>query len=353
MSREAVDQTHLDEWNKQFGGSEEDKKETPETEVDEVEELEEVEEEPEQEEPEREEPAQEKEPETESAPEDKEPPRKKTQDDEYREFIDQAPDGLKDKARKIVQALKSADGRTSALQRRLNAREQLINQLYQQSPQPQSKESSQTPTSRSDKQKDSDPTPADELPARFKALKEKNPEAADIIDEIAKFHSDKTAKQIQDIIDSRLGKIEQNEKRAQAQQELTRLEERTKDLFAPYGMTARDVMGSDDFRAWIEIQRAEAPGIYKLYQQAEDANTAAVILEKYEQDYQQAAREAGLLDDEDNNQPSHNKGDEIRQKREKSKASGRSPKPARAGTPAKGRGDLDYNEEWKLMWGGK
>lgn len=345
MPREAIEQSHLDEWNKQFGGAaEEQEEETPapeeETKEEQVEEQEE---------------STEEEGSPEEEPEKQEEPKKiRTQDDEYRAFIESQPnEELKEQARKLVQGLKSSDGRLSAVQRRLNAREQLINQLYQRSPQSQPAEPPKASTSRSQDQRTGDPQPADELPKKFKALKEKNPEAAEIIDEIAKFRSELTAKQIQEIIDSRLGKIEQKEQQNTLQQERQRLHELTEDLFRPYDMTAFDIMQSEDFHNWVALQQRENPAMYKLYQEAKDANSAAFILRQYENDYQEAARNAGLLNDEEQESVDLNKGDQIRQKREKSKSSGKAPKSARAGTPSKSREGLSYDEEWKLMWGNK
>jgi hypothetical protein len=348
MPREAIEQSHLDEWKKQFGGADdEQEKETPAPEEEPEEEpVEEQEESAEEEEGSQEEESEEQ--------EEEKPKRTRTQDDEYRAFIESQPnDELKEQARKLVQGLKSSDGRLSAVQRRLNAREQLINQLYQQSPQSQPAEPPKASTSRSQDQKTEDPQPADELPKKFKALKEKNPEAAEIIDEIAKFRSELTAKQIQEIIDSRLGKIEQKEQQNTLQQERQRLHDLTEDLFRPYNMTAFDIMQSDDFRNWVALQQRENPAMYKLYQEANDANSAAFILRQYEHDYQEAARNAGLLDDEEQESVDRNKGDQIRQKREKSKSSGKAPKSARAGSPSKSREGLSYDEEWKLMWGNK
>lgn len=343
-----VNDEYLDEWEKQFGVQV--KPDKPEENVQEVEEESQEEQEPEVEEEvsTEEEPTESDSPQQEGAEEQPAEQKEKSKDDEYREFIDSQPnEELKEKARKIVQGLKSADGRTSALHRQLNAREQLIKQLHQR----QSQHTQEPAAPTSARQGEPAQQKNQELPEKVRALKEKNPEAAEIIEQIAQYHSDKSVKQMQELVDSRLGTIEQDREVQQKQQEWQKVEDKAKDLFSPYGLTAAQVAQSEDFQAWLQLKQAEEPGIYKLYETAEDADTAFLVLEKYEHEYREAAKAAGIDESEDNS--SHNKGDEIRNRRQKNKAGGAGLKPSRAKSPTTDTSNLSYNEEFDLIWGNK
>lgn len=356
MQTERVDEGYLKEWEKQFGV-----KVTPPDDDEEVSEEvsneeEEIKEEVEQEEPEKEEsPESESQEEESSTDEQEERPAKeakpaekqefKSKDDEYRAFIESQPtEELKERARHLVQGLKSADGRTSALHRQLNAREQLIQQLYQKGT---SAKEPQAPAS--SRQDGSAQKTSDQLPEKVKALKQKNPEAAEIIEEIAKYQSNLTLKQMQELIDKRLGSIEQEREGNKRTEEWNKVEQKAEQLFGQYNLTAADIVRSEDFQAWLELKRVEEPGIYNLYATASDADTAYLILEKYEQEYQKALKEAGV--DQGTEEESHKKGDEIRSRRQKAKESNTGVKPSRAGTPTQDTSNLSYEEEWNLLWG--
>lgn len=338
MSREAVDQSYVEEWEKQFGVKAQDPEpDEPEIEEDEVEEQEDPTPEPEAP---REEPAPKPQKQNEGGDE-----KPKSKDDEYREFIDSQPsEELKEKARKIVQGLKSADGRTSSLHRQLRSKELLINQLYNQRPKPQTEQ----PAPTSSRQEPAQSQVA-ELPEKVKALKQKNPAAAEIIEEIAKFHSNASMKQMQEMIDSRLGNIEQERSTNAKVAEWNRLEDRAAELFEKDGLSAADVIRSEDFRAWLELKKYEEPGIYKLYTQAKDADTAFLVLQKYEADYQAAL--ANLPSEEREEITQSSKGDEIRQKREATRKQSTAMKPDRVATKSTNTSNLSYEEEWNMLYG--
>ena len=356
MSNERVEESYMEEWEKQFGVKLTPDKEEEDVSQDTSEEEGQIEGGEEQEGQESAEQEAESGSEEESSQEESEPQGRKpvhapqkeesvSKDDEYRQFIESQPtEELKEKARKYIQGLKSADGRTSSLHRQLNAREQLIQQLYQRQPS-QEKPSAST----SSRQDGSAQKPSGELPEKVQALKQKNPEAAEIIEQIAKYHSDLSFKQMQELIDQRVGGIEQEREVASKQAEWQRVEEKAKDLFGQYGLTAADVARSEDFQAWLELKRAEEPGVYKLYSTAADADTAFIVLEKYEQEYQRALKEQGL--DDASTAETHNKGDEIRNRRQKTKESNTGVKPSRAGTPTDDTSNLSYEEEWNRLWG--
>ena len=352
MSTDRIDEGYMEEWEKQFGVKLTPDKDEEEVSDESSEEEGQIEEESEQEQPQPAEQEAEGEPSQETPEAEGRKPihasqqeESKTRDDEYREFIESQPsEELKEKARKIVQGLKSADGRTSSLHRQLNAREQLINQLYQRGT--SSKEPSAPASSRQD---GSAQKPSSELPEKVQALKQKNPEAADIIEQIAKYHSDLSFKQMQELIDQRLGGIEQERETASKQAEWGRVEQRAEELFGRYNLTATDIVRSEDFQAWLQLKRAEEPGIYKLYSTASDADTAFIVLEKYEQEYQKALKEQGL--DDASTTETHNKGDEIKNRRKQTKESNTGVKPSRAGTPTDDNSNLSYEEEWNRLWG--
>lgn len=350
MSREEMSDDYKKEWNKQFGSElavqqdEEKEHESPEPEQEEEVQEQEVEERVEEDSGEESESPKEEKSEDSSQ---EEPQKRKTKDDEYREFIESQPDEVhKEQARKIVQALRSADGRTSALHRQLNAREQLVQQLYAS----QQRKGADAPTSARQPDKQEGQQPSQELPEKVKALKEKNPQAAEIIEEIAKYYSNLSQQQMQEIVDKRLAALETDHKKQEAADKWQQLETRAKDLFGDTGVTARDIVQSEDFKAWLEIKRIEEPGVYRLAQSANDPDTAFIVLEKYERDYQAALQEAGLADE---SQQTHNKGDEIRNRREKSRQTGASVKPTRTKSPTTDRSNLSYEEEFNLMWANK
>lgn len=340
--------SYKDEWERQFGVKLSKPEEEQDPEPENTPEQEEIEEqdapEPEQEVEEGQEAADP----PEKPEKQEEPPKPKSKDDEYREFIESQPnEELKDRARKLIQGLKSADGRTSALHRTLNAREQLIKQLYAQSG-TRADQKQGSPTSPPPDKKEQEPSR--QLPPKFEALKKKNPQAAEIIEEVAKYHSDLSVKQVQDLIDSRLGKIEEQEQSKAKEQEWNRLEQKAAALFSEDGLTAADVVRSEDFRAWLELKRMEEPGVYKLYQSASDVDTAYMILEKYHREYEAAIREAGQEQDLESRTPA-SKGDELRRKRDKVRKQSKTPQSRRAGTPTSDNSDLDYKQEWELVWG--
>lgn len=349
MSRQAVDQGYLDEWERQFGA----KTSVPDDEDDPVIPEQDAQEEDEQH---QEEPApspdpapEQDDPEKNKQPVAKQPqaPEQKTlsKDDEYRAFIDSQPsEELKEQARKIVQSLKTADGRTSSLHRQLNAKDLLIQQLYGSGS--KAKQEPKAPTS---PRQPAAPATPPELPEKVQALKKKNPAAAEIIEEIAKFHSSLSMKQMQDMIDERLGKIEQDREVSAKTLEWNRLEERASALFEEDGMTAADVVRSEDFQAWLNLMRVHEPGIYKLYTEAKDADTAFLILQRYDQDYRAAV--AQMQEQEGGSVDTPPKGDQIRQRREATRQQATGVKPSRVTSKPSDTSNLSYEEEWNLLWG--
>lgn len=308
-------------------------------------------EEQEQEEPETD-PEQESEGEDDPTPDDpeseKESERSKNKDKEYREFIDSQPnDELKERARKLVQGLKSGDGRASALQRKLNSKEKLIEQLYR-TPVPQTVQAQPVQSARQDEPAQAKPK---ELPEKLKALREKNPKAAEIIEEAAKHQSDITRQELENLIEDKLGSVTQKEAETAKALEIARLEEKAEDLFGEYDMTALDVMQSEDFQYWLRIKQREEPGVYNLYASAKDADTAFLVLEKYDREWREAAaafekeqQESGNNNDLDSEKA---RADKLREKR-KEKLN-KSVTPASTRTAAGGKDSTDglsYEEAW-------
>lgn len=342
-----VDEDYKAEWEKMHGNGEEEEPTPPEEEKEK--ELEQ-EEEPSQEEEESEEQ------EEEEAPSEKETPEKKaapSKDDEYQAFIDSQPtEELKERAKKLIQGLRTADGRASSLHRQLNERERMLQQVYQQRSEAALSQERKAPTSARPDEAQAKPR---ELPDKVKALKERSPQAAEIIEEIAKYHSEATKEELERILDERLGRIEQ-EKQVQSQAaELERLEERSEKLFGKYGMSASDVVRSEDFAYWLRKKQAEEPGIVKLYQTAQDADTAYLILEKYEKEYQE---ELARVESEErattkSKSPDADptKGDELRETRKERLKKAVTPKSSRATSPKRSLENLSEKEEFELLWG--
>jgi len=340
MSKEALDQSYVDEWNKQFGNKAafadepetelEDKKDAIEHSDDAIEDNEQAHDKDASED-------------RESTKQEIEEPKQKTKDDEYREFVNSQPsEELKEKARKIVQSLKTADGRTSSLHRQLNSKDLLIQQLYSNGSRVK-----QEPTAPTSLRQETAPAQERELPDKVKALKQKNPAAAEIIEEIAKYQSDLTKKQMQELIDERLGKLERDREVSSKTQEWNRLEDKAADLFSEDGLTAADIIKSEDFKAWLSIKRVEEPGIYNLYTQAKDADTAFLILQKYDQEYKAAVASMGNESQSDHSP----KGDEIRSRRESTRQQAVGVKPSRIVSKPSDTSNLSYEQDWNLLWG--
>jgi len=340
MSKPELDQSYLDEWERQFGAkssSAEDEVDPPDNSIEDSLVPEEHHQDPSSGD------ASEETVEKVENSEEHKQDNNRTKDDEYREFVNGQPsEELKEQARKIVQSLKTSDGRTSSLHRQLNAKDLLIQQLYNSGS--RAKREHSVPTSPRQETAQAQPP---ELPDKVKALKQKNPAAAEIIEQIAKHHSDLTKKQMQELIDERFGTIEKDREVATRVQEWNRLEERAADLFSNDGLTAAEIVRSEDFHAWLAIKRVEEPGIYNLYTQAKDADTAFLILQKYDQEYKTAIASMGS-----GTQEGHiPKGDEIRSRRESTRQQASGVKPSRIASKPSDTSSLSYNEEWNLLWG--
>lgn len=347
-NRDEIQEDYLEEWNKQHGNEEPEEKEDPDT-PEEEEVVEEPGEEPDTPDPDDKEdpPKEEEEVEEEDDP-----------DEDFRKFIESQPnEELKEQARKHVQAIKSERGRTSALHKKLNATERLVQQLYQRGAvQPQEQPRASAPASAAP---DKEPPKTRELPAKLKALKEKSPQFAELIDEVAKFHADASKEELQSLVEDQLKPLQEQQTQAQQALEWERLESMTSDLFdsEKTGVTAQDVINSEDFKAWLQIQQVQNPDVYQLALNAQSAGTFYLVLQKYETDYQAALAQIESQDKskEVQGDPPANKdlskGDELRQRRQEKLKKSHTAKSAKAAGDGKDVDNMDYKDLFDLYWG--
>lgn len=337
------DELYEEAWNKTLDGEE------PESEEEDQEQ-----EETEDQEDEGQETDQEEEDKGEEQEETPEKPSKKSKDDEYREFIESQPnEELKERARKIVQGIKSSDGRASKLQRDLNAKDRLLQQVYSSQNYPQ--QSAQVnPKSESARQEKPKQQPV-ELPEKLKALKEKNPAAAEVIEEAMRHAGDSARKELEALIEEKLSPI--NEKSAQSarQLELAKLEDMAAPLFEKYEVSAIDVMRSEDFQAWLKIKQIEEPYVVKRYEKADNAGDTYLILEKYQREYEiEEARAAAEKQQEEKEEETPNsdtaQADEIKRKRKERLKESVSTKSKQIATNLGDDGEgMNYAERWEYL----
>lgn len=255
-------------------------------------------------------------------------------------WIDELPEEVRAEAIRLRNEAKAHQGRAATFQNRASNLQYELDRMKSRS--------AQTAAQSPDKSLAS-ASAAQELPKEWKQLQEDFPEFASAVEAIRE--SDRLAFQQQ--LQEKIEPLE-NMSRAQDRQRFTNeVSAAAAEIFDTEntGVFWTDVVASDDFRAWLDMQ----PPSVQQAAVTPDTRDAIYVLQRYEKDYQEAvARMYGQSEqgtdagNSPKDQPS--KADEVRAKRQKQKAAsvapGSKPAPSESSNVSG-----DYEAQFNAMWG--
>lgn len=267
-------------------------------------------------------------------PDDSDEESEEATDDTY-SWIDSLPEEVKDEAERLKHSAESDRGRISAYNRQLrDLREELDRMKSRPAARPAATGAPATEPA------------VHELPEKFKQLKEDFPEFAEAVDSLREYDREQFEQQLE----AKLQPLEQDRVKQQQHDFNSAVDEAANEIFNTNetGTEWRDVVHSEDFTAWLQMQ----PRSVKEAATKPDPAEAINVLSRYESDYQAAVAIMNGDDDtdvlEENNQS--NEADELKAKRTKRKKGSVAPgsKPIIADPTSEGG---NYEDEFNAQWG--
>ena len=250
------------------------------------------------------------------------------------EWIASLPEEQQEMANALKHQALSDRGRVSALTRQNNSYKNEL--ATARSPVPPVKE---------DTDVTSNPQPSENL----KRLQEDYPELGKQLSDIWAEHDASMKKDFSD----QLAPIQEARTADALASEHARLEAEASDIFNTNetGTYWKDVVQSEDFSAWLNMQPAF---IQSTARTSDNAQDGIDVLRLYENDYQAAitAQAAPETTSNDANEDATLRGDKLKAERQQRKATTVSPGSKSAGTEADELAG-DYEAQFNAMWGGK